>query len=581
MCKTAALRLLIACAGSVAALPAASECRADIADTAGYKVLRAIPNVRWGSGLEGGLPVKPGDPYTQANVNAARDYVRREIERQESLALRYLDRVSFRLIQPCTIVEQPTVCRQELKTDKCVTLRIDVLALHVPAIGASGFLLDKPRSPVDTNLPGVPAALLALEPRFGLVHDSGLGAAARLETSTDLALARKVLSGQAPASGATETNVTTGRLATNGMRSLNAPYYRGLVDLSVDHIYNSTIKQLGASATFRAATEPFGVGRMRSNELNVGLTAVISTSQPIFRSILAKASYDHAAKALSGLAIPQANAEEGTVLRAATDGVLFSGPIRISAWFQYGAHPAGAYRKVVLRGAYQKYIRIKPHQTLGLEMLTGWGRVAGILPAYDLFVGGSAGSEFLYEPLSSPAGSEMPAGPVIRSFGVGKLNWSGITGTVASESFFHFNGTVSIPVGVSRPLLPHYEPFPGVTIGDLLKARVDKDHLLEAVLKQQGYTEAAARAEEERVMKAIRPAVHFIADDANLWSIKPIVLFDVAHVDTSHTWTALGAGFQAEIVTAQFQVAYTHTLPGAPLPHSGNFILRLIFQNLF
>jgi hypothetical protein len=177
----------------------------------------------------------------------------------------------------------------------------------------------------------------------------------------------------------------------------------------------------------------------------------------------------------------------------------------------------------------------------------------------------------------------MPAGPIARSFGAGRLDWVGNTTTYGPESFGHLNVTAAIPIGLSRPLIPAFKVIGDATVADLLKARVDKDNLLAASLKAQGYSDADAAREQARVMNAVRPAVHFIADQANVWSVKPVVLFDWAGVRAGKadgdSRLGVGGGVQFGVVTAQFQAAYIHSIGDGPAV--GNFVMRLSFQNLF
>lgn len=565
----------------------AEVCRADIPDDAGYKILRVRSRVNWSAGIDSTSPVRPGDMYTQTNVDLAREHLRMDLDRQNAIAYRYLDRVSARHIQPCSIVEAPETCQRELHTDKCITLRIDVLVLHVPVLDASALIVDRPRSPNDTNLDGVPKPLLALTPSFGIAQDSALGTAIQSHVSTDLMLLTRLLGNpSSPDNGS--TSPTRAQLTADGSRSVDSRYYRGLADMSLARVFSGALSEIALNASFRAKTEPFGTGLVRANDLNVGIRTSFKTSLPLFRSVLIGASYSRLDNALDLASLNTGNVENGIQFRVASDGIAWNAPLRAAAWFQHSdVDTLPSYNKLVARSAYQKSFRLRPHQTLGVEVLGGYGMTTGNPPIQDRFAGGSAGSDFLSGSFSTEAGSELPSGPVIRSFGVGKLDWSRASMAVTDESFVHFNTTVSIPVGLSRPLIPAFEPIPGVSVAQLLKARVDKDNLLKAVLKSQGYSDADAQKEQDRVMSAIRPAVHFIADDANLWSLKPIALFDYVRTHAADSpvpdmsWPAVGAGVQLETVTAQLQAAYVHSLPEAAHPRVGNFVFRLLFQNLF
>ena len=78
----------------------------------------------------------------------------------------------------------------------------------------------------------------------------------------------------------------------------------------------------------------------------------------------------------------------------------------------------------------------------------------------------------------------------------------------------------------------------------------------------------------------------FIADQANIYSVKPLIMFDVARLKTdgaleTQTKTGLGAGLQFTIVVAKFELGYVRSLNHLANESRGNFIARLVFQNLF
>jgi len=89
----------------------------------------------------------------------------------------------------------------------------------------------------------------------------------------------------------------------------------------------------------------------------------------------------------------------------------------------------------------------------------------------------------------------------------------------------------------------------------------------------------------EQIFEEIRPATHFIIDNANLYSIKPLLMVDVAGMtgsdSTSAMWLAAGGGVQLTIVTAKFEAGYMHTFSGPTFGNQGNVFVRLVFENLF
>jgi len=569
-------------AGAAACLGEA--CNQSIADGSGYKILRITPNVRWGAPLAAGEPVKPGEEYSQANVNLAQSYVIEQMKAQESATLALLARVSARYVTTCTVVEPAESCRKALGTDKCVTLRVDVYSVQIPSMDVAPLNLSAPHASTDTYLDGVPGALLALSPKAGLGTDAALGTTLRVATQTDLAQMMAAFRGNPATSAKGGAHRYGAQVAAAGFRAVDAGYYSGSVGLNANLTLHGALKQAKAEFNYSADLRPLGEGKVRSNTLKAGLSATVLVGQPVVRTLLLRGAYNHSASAVVGGGEAAGLHEDGLLAQLATDGVFQSATVRSSVWFQRNSTVANqSERKLVVRAGLERGIPVRLHETVDFALLGGYGRADGMVPAQDRFAGGSTGASFLDERLDSAAMAEIPTGPIQRSFGAGRLDWVGSAATSGEQSFGHANLTVGIPVGLSRPLIPVFEVFDGKTVADVLKARVDKDNLLEASLKAQGYSDADAKREQDRVMNSVRPAVHYIADQANLWSVKPIVLVDWARVrvgsSDAASRTGLGGGVQFGVVTAQFQAAYIHSVGGGP--SAGNFVFRLSFQNLF
>ena len=80
--------------------------------------------------------------------------------------------------------------------------------------------------------------------------------------------------------------------------------------------------------------------------------------------------------------------------------------------------------------------------------------------------------------------------------------------------------------------------------------------------------------------------VGYITDHANIYAIKPIVMFDAARLsapEATHERTrlALGDGLQLTVVVAKFEVGYLRTLNRALGDQRGNFVVRMIFEKFF
>jgi hypothetical protein len=155
---------------------------------------------------------------------------------------------------------------------------------------------------------------------------------------------------------------------------------------------------------------------------------------------------------------------------------------------------------------------------------------------------------------------------------------------------------VSVPIPPwSRPLIPNevIESLADpdgtqrdVTLKDVLKKQVAQgERLLRSSLVRQGVAPDDAARQAHETWKEIQPVADFIADQANLFSVKPLLMLDVARLSGAtgdgRVRVAVGGGLQLTIVLARLEAGYLHTVQRAPGDDRGNFFVRLTFQNLF
>jgi hypothetical protein len=287
----------------------------------------------------------------------------------------------------------------------------------------------------------------------------------------------------------------------------------------------------------------------------------------------------------------------------------------------------------------------KNQPTIGVEFLAGAGRTWGDEPEYARFYGGSVPGQFLYDELNAQTLTNFPAGPIIRSLGQEQAGVSTGTGSVArgGTSYWHANLNVSIPVRAwSRPLIPHEwvsrstprpdetKLFANIPAGGMvcrdLKSTVktlvkvsgmqllvsqqardllsddqkrdlrlankpnrtpDEDARLVAAQKEFASDKERVRpAVEDIFAREIMPITDFIADHANIISVKPLLMFDAAHIGLTggfdnRTRYGAGGGFQVDVVLARFEFGYLAGINRAPGDVSGHFVGRLIFRRFF
>jgi hypothetical protein len=286
----------------------------------------------------------------------------------------------------------------------------------------------------------------------------------------------------------------------------------------------------------------------------------------------------------------------------------------------------------------------KNEPTIGVEILAGLGRTWGEVPGYARFFAGSPSGQFLYDELSMPSITRFPFGPVIRSLAQNQGGIPNLGNVIrGGTSYWHANVNVSIPMPAwSRPLIPHDEwvavskksaedrEFEGhVPEGadicrdlkstlktlvretglNLMASQQARDQLTEAQKRDLRLVNRPNRTpeEEQRLNAAtaafeaakrkvtpgindlfdheILPITNFIADNANIIAVKPLILFDVARLapggNGPETRYALGGGLQIDIVMARFELGYVGAIKRVPGDPIGNFFGRLILRRLF
>ncbi|MEP6920603.1 MAG: hypothetical protein ABI967_05710 [bacterium] len=274
---------------------------------------------------------------------------------------------------------------------------------------------------------------------------------------------------------------------------------------------------------------------------------------------------------------------------------------------------------------------------LGVEMLFGAGHSWGHVPQYARFFGGNSAANFLYDAVNEAAPIAMPNGPLIRSFGRNRAGVRGASNrSLGGTGYWHYNLSVAIPLRkFSRPLIPaelvnsipddsgHLSCRGCTSLKEALKNQVsgEKNIFIDAMAvrrmtaeqredlaldaddpdnpltpDQRARLDAADKVfererqtvqpEADRVWQRLTPTIEYIADHANLYAVRPLIMFDAARStareDTEQrTRLALGAGIQFNVVVAKFEVGYVRTVRRLPGDERGNFTIRMLFEKLF
>ena len=543
------------------------------------------------------LPLAPGDLLTTEKLSAAMEALLAAIDANNTLALGLRSRGEIGVVTIDVEFDCNPPGADGAAAAPTVGVVFHPIQVSVSLERIGNNVIPVPRSALPTFYDNVPPPLLALNPRFGASYDRAFGAALGGAVDADLIGIAQAARGVAPASTAQSLN-----LHAAGVKAVDGPYYRA--DGGLRYSFRPTPSWL-REASLRwdgaAVLEPQGANEhwRRVNALSAGAAFSLAPTTRLFVDAGVQDTSDSLRPVGAGGG--QASNAREISSRLLLDSLPppVYGFLRAAVWGGRSELTDGgaSYKRLVGRIGYAKEIALSPNQTVGLEVQAGAGTLSGAAPAYALFYGGNSPTQFFNDAPSSSAMLAMPGGPLLRSMGQGQAALSAAGGTlVGGKRFTHLNLNLALPVARwSRPLIPNQltdlEDAQGqpVSLKQVLRRQVDVSGpaLLAEALKAQGLPAQEATHEADSAMAEIRPAVHFIIDDANLYSVRPLLMLDAAGLSGGEgvapaRWLGLGVGLAVTVVTARFEVGYMRTVSGPTYNDGrGAFFLRLVFQNLF
>jgi hypothetical protein len=509
------------------------------------------------------LPVKRGDPFTPENVRALRlAFIRalrneKDNTEKELTVLGKTPLVELSHVRACGLPVPPAACQAEGLGDKCTDVIVRAYALSVDALSlGSGLLLPLPRSNKFSFLSAVPRPLRIFNPQFGITQDQELG------TMPKLAVNKRFYTSQA---------------------SLNWVLRQP----------SEQVESFGVEAGFGADHLPQKEARYWKNAFRVGGHVALNPAAGFINRVILNAGYRRTRnRFLRSLVTPNIRtAEHSFEGRALLEGRIKNDFLRAAIWFDGGKPEifAHAYQRIAATIGYTTEIPVGEH-TIGVEALFGAGHASDHTPEYARFYGGNTQGSFLYDDVHDPNFIALPAGPLLRSSGRNQAG-ARVTNTAqrGGTSFQHFNLNVSLPLpGLASPLIPNETVSPNVTLRSLIKdfAVGSGEEALSLTLQEEGLSEDEANKKAKQIFQQIRPGVNYLADYAKIFALKPLLMFDAARIASpgkldATTRYALGGGLQITVVVAKFEVGYLRAVRRYQGDRSGNFIARLIFQNLF
>ncbi len=527
-----------------------------------------------------------GQLYDPAKVGLAEELVRNEIADNERIfTIRLLGSTSVLFITSdiCPIADSID--------SKKVAIVIHSYYLRIDLYNFGNNILPIPRTEKPTFYKQVPSILLATAPYVALLNDSKFGTSGVIQTTTDLLH----IPGIAKSSGTAKKLRLD--LSFNLRKSFNNPFYNFATVLQLVHpVYADTTLGWSFGIMYTKAEQPLSV-----NDYNNNFTRVFGAIQGngkglFFAKYIIGGSVEFSQNKYTQQTNKFQNLETDYVLNACSEGRIAKGLSRWGVWFNT-AIPGNdvtlkPYHRIAGKFGYAVSLG-SGHSTVDMETILSYGYTWKIPPAYNEYFAGNTFSNFLYTPLNSFTNISFPQGPVIRSLGEKEGGIPDQTNAISGgTSYWGMNLTFSIPVSKwVRPLIPDIviqESPRRITLRSALKGQVTtaKSAIADDLALNGGLSDDEADATAERIVnKDIKPTINYLADQANIYSIKPVLFFDVGQLTKrnidARLWTAAGFGLQINVVNARLEIGYIQTLLPKSDDSKGNFLIKFLVQNFY
>ena len=537
------------------------------------KPIRAITlKSRWNSLGDVQYPVASGSPYSAEAASAILNAVRQRLAGENQSEAQARGYVGVRYISICP-----------LTSGDGVEVRVEATEVRVPLGNPLTGVLPGARSNLPSSLSGTPPVLPLLNPEIGLTSDSGIGVAQTLKLETDLLSMGDVIRGEAP-----EAPTWTMPLAVEGRRGLNEDTYDAMARLAIGHDAPLRFLQhFDVHAELLTSQAPQGDTVLRQNGVRAGAGFRLKPSR-LFRQVTLVSDAAFADQRRGTEAIERTE-ETAFHLFGVADLTTGLGPLRWATLVETSSvHDAGAYQRVSTRLGWNGQVPLSKtgNQTIGVELEAGAGGIWGEAPTYAHYFAGNNGIDFLFKPPDATELRRALLVPSLRSFGQSGAQ----TALGGARSYWNLHLNVALPIAAfSMALIPREETDTGVLLNEMVYRNGTRsaESFLASYYENVEHMpadQAASRAAAE--IRRIEPALDFITHRANLYSVKPLLMYDAARLSPGdglpgRTFQALGTGVQLTIVVARMEAGYLWTLDRQAGDSRGNFVFRLIFDNIF
>ena len=528
-----------------------------------------------------------GQAFDPPRISPALELVRDELVKSEnSYAIRLVGSTSVLYIdsEACDVSDS--------MHPKQVRVVIRAYYLRIDLYNAGRNTLPVPRSAKPTFFSEVPSILLAAAPVVSFTSDRQYGPAASLQTNNNILSAPGIKKHKPSAPFRLNFNLDIRKSLSHSFHTLGINldfvrpvYFDSSIGWNLGIRYENSHQPLAKGISRQELARIFGsiqknlkAGILKKIALGAG-ARFVENNYTLFGT--------------NEIQVP----ETGYEFFSLAEGRILHGTTRLGLWFDAGVPKKNtaleAYQRISGRLAYATVLG-SGHQNVDAEVMIGGGYTWGSPGAYNQYFVGNTAGNFLFTPVQSVQIREHPEGAIVRSIGEreGTLRGTGavITG---GRTFWHVNLNFSIPVSRwARPLIPDIvisEEPRRMTLRSALKGQVAsaKNFILDDLVSVNGLaddekTEAIA---DRIINRDIRPTLNYLADRANIYSVKPLLLFDIGRLGDrsfkSITWLAAGLGIQVKIVVARLDLAYMHTLSPSEYSGTGNLFVRFILENFY
>ena len=527
-----------------------------------------------------------GQLFDPAAVNTAQELVRDEIlkgEQEFSINLRGSTSVLYITSDVCPVADSTG--------GKNVQVTIRPYYLRIDLYNIGNNVLPIPRTAKPTFYKEVPKLLMATSPFIGLVNDRSFGTYAYLQTATDLLH----IPGMYKTSDHLKKNLLT--LDLNLRKSFSETFYNLAGALQFIHPL-PVDKGVGWNLGFMYAKALLPVNIINYDNSVAKIFASLNGNGKILfvDKYVLNGGVQFSQNNYTLQSGKYENPETGYDLNALGDGRVGNGLARLGVWFNAGVPEKDISLKPYQRLAGKLGYAVplgRGHNNVDLETIASFGYTWGTPPSYNGYFAGNASAGFLYSPLQSFTNMSFPGGPVIRSLGEKEGGLFAATNSIqGGTSYWGVNLNFSIPIAKwARPLIPDIviqEEDPRITMRSAIKGQVNtaKSFIADDLALNGGLSDDAADSAAERIVnKDIKPTIDYLADRANIYSIKPIIFFDLGEISKRNAdnriFAATGAGLQLNIVNARLEIGYIQTLFPKSDASKGNFLFRFSVQNFY